>query len=248
MAANVNAVHVPTITIVDSAERIKRRSCCGCVPESVGVFAILSMYFFLGVFYAAASFVSLGFYKNAAVIAILSISGILHTFLAISSALGVIAIRKENVVMMRRLSFVFWILTAFMLILNVVMFAFQIIIKPETVQDCKDSINGLYGAEYVDCNQLVNDTLISEGIKLFIIQSISVYFAYVIHRFTKRMKESPLPLPITSSVDGQRTPTYFVYSTHPPTSNDWVPPPTYTVRATNPLPDGFNPDSKQAPN
>jgi hypothetical protein len=45
MAANVNVIHVPAVTIIDSSERIKRRSCCGCVPENVGVFAILSVYF-----------------------------------------------------------------------------------------------------------------------------------------------------------------------------------------------------------
>lgn len=53
MAANTqrnstNVNNTPTVTIVDSAEPRKYRvmgSCCFCIPEIVGVFAILSMYF-----------------------------------------------------------------------------------------------------------------------------------------------------------------------------------------------------------
>jgi len=250
MATNVRRnstnVNVPTVTIVDSAEQIGRRSGCGCVSESVGVFASLSVYFFLGVFYAAASFVSLGFYDDVTVKILLVISGSLHTFLAFASALGVCAIRKENVVMMRRLSIAFWILTALMFILSVVIFILQVIFKSSAVNACKNEIEGAGEPTNVDCEQYINDSLISEAIKFFIIESISIYFAFVIYRYTIRMKQSPLPF--TVPVDGQKTPTYFVYTTRPPTSHDWVPPPTYSVRPTNPLPDDFNPDSKQAPN
>jgi len=245
MAANVRRnstnVNVPTVTIVDSTEQIGRRSCCGCVSESVGVFAILSVYFFLGVFYAAASFVSLGFYDDVNYKVFSSISGCLHTFLAITSALGVFAIRKENAVMMRRLSIAFWILTALMFIFSVILFVLDVISKSSLVQACGNDFEN-----YVDCNQYANDYLISEAIKLFIIESISVYFAYVIYRYTVRMRQSPLPF--VAPVDGQKTPTYLIYNTRPPTSNDWVPPPTYTVRPANPMPDDFNPDSKQALN
>jgi len=243
MAANVRRnstnIEVPTVTIVESTERTG--SCCGCVSESVGVFAILSVYFFLGMFYAAASFVSLGFYDDAAVKVLLIISGCLHTFLALASSMGVVAIKKENIVMMRRLSIAFWILTALMFILSVVSFALQVMFKSSLVQACE-----IDRPVDVNCNQYVNDTLISEAIKFFIIESISIYFAFVIYRYAIRMKQSPLPF--AAPVDGQKTPMYPVYTTHPPTSNDWVPPPTYTVRATNPLPDDFNPDSKQALN
>jgi hypothetical protein len=54
MAANTqrnstNLSNSPTITIVDSIESRNKKatmgSCCFCVPEIVGVFAILSMYF-----------------------------------------------------------------------------------------------------------------------------------------------------------------------------------------------------------
>jgi len=206
MAANVRRnstnVNVPTVTIVDSTEQIGRRSCCGCVSESVGVFAILSVYFFLGVFYAAASFVSLGFYDDAYYKVFLSISGCLHTFLAITSALGVFAIRKENAVMMRRLSIAFWILTALMFIFSVILFVLEVISKSSLIQACEN------GENYVDCNQYANDYLISEAIKLFIIESISIYFAYVIYRYTVRMRQSPLPF--VAPVDGQKN-SYLSY-------------------------------------
>jgi len=251
MATNVRRnstnVNVPNITIVDSAEQIGRRSCCGCISESVGVFAILSVYFFLGIFYAAASFVSLGFYNDDIVVkALLSISGCLHTFLAIASVMDVYAIRKENIVMMRRLSIAFWILTALMFIFSVVIYVLQVIFKSSLVQTCENEIQTSDEPVYVDCNRYVNDSLISEAIKFFIIESISVYFAFVIYRYTVRMRQSPLPF--IAPIDGQKTPTYPVYTTRPPTSKDWVPPPIYTVTPANPLPDDYNPDSKQAPN
>lgn len=47
---------------------------------------------------------------------------------------------------------------------------------------------------------------------------------------------------IVPYVDGQITPTYVVYS-GPPTSRDWVPPPTYTVRPNGSIPS----DTKDAP-
>jgi len=62
-----------------------------------------------------------------------------------------------------------------------------------------------------------------------------------------RKAQNPTVLPIAS---GQLTPTYFnfIYAAQPPTSNDWTPPPTYTVRPTAPLPEDFNPDLKQTSN
>jgi len=245
---NSTNVNVPTVTIVDS-EQIRGQSCCICVPESVGVFAILSVYFFLGVFYAAAFFVSLGFYDDLIVEVLLSISGCLHAFLAIASAMGVFAIRKENIVMMRRLSIVFWILTALMFILSVVLFTLQVIYKPSAVAACENTIKD--DSDYdIDCNQFVNDSLISEAIKFFIIESISIYFAFVIYRYAIRMKVSPLPFaaPIAAPIGGQKTPTYYIYTTRPPTSNDWVPPPSYSATQSNSVPEGYNPDSKQALN
>lgn len=242
-SSNVN--NVPTITIVDSADRKDRMaSCCCCVPELVGVYAILSMHFFFGIFSAAASFLSLGYVTDIPDKAFLGVFGSLYTLIAIISALSVSAIKRENIDLTRRLSIAFWILTALMFILSVIIFILEVIFKSSAVNACKSEIEG--GPTYVDCEQYVTDSLISEAIKFFIIESISIYFAFVIYRYTIRMNQSPLPF--TVSVEGQKTPTYHVYTTRPPTANDWVPPPTYSVRPTNPLPDDFNPDSKQAPN
>lgn len=58
------------------------------------------------------------------------------------------------------------------------------------------------------------------------------------------MKKEVLPFTAPPvPIDGQSTPTYFVYSAQPPTSNNWVPPPTYTVKPIY-LPEEFKPDSK----
>ncbi|RIA90612.1 hypothetical protein C1645_769558 [Glomus cerebriforme] len=167
MAANTNSTNhngIPTITIVESAEqsrndKLARRSCCGCIPEIVGVFAILSMYF--------------------------------------------------------------------------------------VIQECKSEAQQANLSDIVDCNGRVNANLTSEAIKLVIHGAVSIYFAYVIFRFARTLNKEVLPF-TASPADGQKTPTYFVYANQPPTSNSWVPPPTYTVRPTN-LPDDFNPDSKQIP-
>jgi len=252
MAANArrnstNINNLPTITIVESVvEPAKRRSCCGCVPEATGVFAILSIYFFLGVFYAAASFVSLSTYNDVTDIVITCISGSLHAILAIASAFGVNAIKKEKVVMMRHLSIVFWVFTGLLLVLDIVILVLEFVTKATTIQICQEAVRERYGEGYVvDCTNYVNDTLISDSVRTFIMGTTSVYFAYVIFRYARRMKE--FTLPFTVPADGQKTPTYLPYGAHPPTSNNWVPPPTYSVTTTGPLPDDFNPDSKQAP-
>jgi hypothetical protein len=66
----------------------------------------------------------------------------------------------------------------------------------------------------------------------------------VIFRFAKNMKKEVLPFTATTvPINGQGTPTYMIYSTQPPTSNNWVPPPIYTVKASY-VPDDFKPDSK----
>uniref|UniRef100_A0A1D1ZE17 Uncharacterized protein n=1 Tax=Anthurium amnicola TaxID=1678845 RepID=A0A1D1ZE17_9ARAE len=254
---SANLKGTPTITIVDSVEpnrNDRMRSCCMCVPELVGVFSILSMYFFLGILGAAASFVNLGSADNAIDIGFSSVSGTLNTFVAIASALGITAIRKEKPVLMRRLSIAFWILTVLMLLLNLIFFILDIKSKDEYVEDCESnsSIASIAGSEQSEliaayCKRAVNTSLIIGGFKFAIIEIISMYFAYVIFRFAKRMKKEVLPF-TAEPVDGQKTPTYFVYSTQPPTSTNWVPPPTYSVRPTFPIPDDYNPDSKNTPN
>ncbi|GBB91592.1 hypothetical protein RclHR1_00190005 [Rhizophagus clarus] len=255
MAANTqrnSTNNTPTVTIVDSTEpRRKYRamgSCCFCVPEIVGVFAILSMYFFTGIVGAAASFLSLGYSDDGLTKAILSISGSLHTLAAIASALSVGAIKKEKIVLMLRLSIAFWVLTSSVIILNVIILVLDFNSRNASVNECVKSLSDNNVGGYVDlidnCERVVSAALIGEAIRFFVVGSILLYFAYVIFRFARNMNKEVLPFTGSSApISGQNTPTYFVYSAQPPTSNNWVPPPTYTVRPTY-LPDDLNPDSK----
>jgi len=124
--------------------------------------------------------------------------------------------------------------------------------RSSTIQACNNSAREAYGdsgTNFVNCDRIVDETLTSEAIRTFVAGIISIYFAYVIFRYAKLMKETQNQ-GVLAMEAAPRTPTYpyFVYTTHPPTSNHWVPPPIYTVRPTNPLPDDFNPDQKQPSN
>jgi len=260
MAANTqrNSTYVnnvPTVTIVDSVEPRNFKvmgSCCFCVPEIVGVFAILSMYFFTGIFGAAASFLSLGYTDDVLTKAILGVSGALNTLAAIAGALGVSAIRKEKIALMRRLSIAFWILTALVIVLNIIILVLDFNSKDANVNECvsnlsNGSVNLFNSSEGIrdlvnNCEHAVSASLIGEAIRLVVLGSISIYFAYVIFRFARNMKKEVLPFTAPPvPIDEQSIPTYFIYSAQPPTSNNWVPPPTYTVTVK---PNDFNPDSK----
>lgn len=256
MAANTqrnstNVNNTPTVTIVDSAEPRKYRvmgSCCFCIPEIVGVFAILSMYFFTGMFGAATSFLSLGYADDGLTKAILSVFGILNTLFVIASALGVSAIKKEKIVLMRRLSIAFWVITALMIIINIIILALDFNSKDSYINECVSADPNLPNSNDADtknfCEHTVRASLIGETIRLIALGSVSIYFAYVIFRFARNMKKEVLPFTAPPvPINGQSTPTYFVYSAQPPTSNNWVPPPTYTVKTIH-LPEDFKPDSK----
>ncbi|CAB4386428.1 unnamed protein product [Rhizophagus irregularis] len=248
-STNVN--NTPTVTIVDSAEPRKYRvmgSCCFCIPEIVGVFAILSMYFFTGMFGAATSFLSLGYTDDGLTKAILSVFGILNTLFVIASALGVSAIKKEKIVLMHRLSIAFWVITALMIIINIIILALDFNSKDSYINECVSADPSSPNSNDADtknfCEHTVRASLIGETIRLIALGSVSIYFAYVIFRFARNMKKEVLPFTAPPvPINRQSTPTYFVYSAQPPTSNNWVPPPTYTVKTIH-LPDDFKPDSK----
>lgn len=262
MAANTrrnstNVNNVPTVTIVDSAEPRNLKlmgSCCFCIPEIVGVFAILSMYFFTGIFGAAASFLTLGYTEDVIAKVVFSVTGTLNTLTAIASALGVSAIRREKTVLMRRLSIAFWVLTALTIILNIIILILDFNSRDANVNECISSFSRDTGI-VVDndkvredvqktCEHAVNASLTGEAIRLFVLGSILMYFAYVIFRFARNMKKVGLPsfMAPQAQMNGQNTPTYHVYSGQPPTSNNWVPPPTYTVSVKTH--NDYNPDSK----
>jgi hypothetical protein len=261
MAANnrnsLEKGNLPTITIIDSIEpsqndKLAKRNCCGCIPERFGVFAILSMYLFFGLFATATSFAALAFTSQTSDTIYFIISGCLNVFLTIISALGINAIKKEKAVLMYRLSITFWVYTIFTLIFSATLFILDIVYKSSLVKDCEETVESLKtSGEYFDdvnCVHVADVYLIKEAIRLFFVETISMYFAYVIFRYANQMLRVARDQTVLPIANGQQTPTYFVYSNQPPTSNDWTPPPTYTVRPTNPLPDDFNSVSRQTSN
>ncbi|CAI2171615.1 9107_t:CDS:2 [Funneliformis geosporum] len=251
--ANINSNsfekgNFPTITIVESVpiqnDKITRRSCCGCIPEQFGVLAILSMYLLFGILGSLTSLLTLSSVNETSDKLYLSISGILYTFLTILSVLGIHAVNKEKAVMMHRLSIAFWVFTVFTLIYSATLFILNIFFKSSLVEECENSKR----ETIVDCNHYIDVYLAREGLSLFISEIVLIYFTYVIFKYANRMlkqAQNSTILPVAAT--GQRTPTFYVYSTHPPTSNDWTPPPTYTVTSSNPLPVDWISDSKQNP-
>jgi len=243
-----------TITIVDSAHNDRRNkardSCCFCVPEKVGVIAILSMYFFLGIFTSSYYFMGLTFNDgdDAVTFKILfGISGGFYALLATACAIGVAAIKKGNIVMMRRQSIAFGILLAIIFVLSVVLFSLKVALKVY-LKYCQASAVELFGDQadaLVDYNQCVAENVATESIRLIFTGIFMMYFAYVVFRFAKNMQKEELPF-TAPSIDGQKTPTYPIYSAQPPTSNNWVPPPTYSVIARS-YPQELSPDSKTNP-
>jgi len=240
----------PTITIVESYpvqnDKITRRSCCGCIPEQFGVLAILSMYLLFGLLGSLASFMTLAFVDATSDKIYLSIAGCLYTFLTISSIFGIHAVNKEKAVMMHRLSIAFWVFTVFTLIYSATLFILNILFKPSLVEVCEKSKPE--SVDVYDCDRHIDVYLAREGLSLFISEVVLIYFTYVIFKYANRMlKQAQNSTPILPFADGQQTPTYSAY-THPPTSTNWSPPPTYSVRSSNPIPFDHNPDSKQIPN
>jgi hypothetical protein len=188
----------PTITVIDSIEpnqndQSARRNCCGCVPERFGVFAILSVYLFFGLCGITTSFGGLASANQTSDIIFLIISGLLNVFLTIISALGINAIKKEKAVMMYRLSITFWVFTVFTLIFSATLFILDIVYKSSIVKDCEESLESLKintssdSFDDTDCNHVANVYLVKEAIRLFFIETISIYFACVIFKYANRM-------------------------------------------------------------
>lgn len=233
----------PTITIIESADRNDRkssdkpRSCCICVPEQTGVAIIFSFYFLSGFLSSVASFISIGYSSGMVDKVLLVISGILYVLLSMSGAVGITLIRNDKAAMMRKLSMASWIVTGLLLIYNVVVYILEIASKGAAVQECQNAVNQDTDLDNndIDCNKIINIILVKDALKLLFVEFFSLYFSYVISRFSRRMtRDSRRPItPYSVEQNGQTTPSYPVYATRPPTSLDWIPPPTYTVRASN---------------
>jgi len=237
---NNNAAHepYPTITVMDydtdkaniadSSRNKPWRSCCFCIPERVGVSAILSLYFFLGVLNAASSFTGLTITESARDQALMVISGILSLSLAIAGIIGLTAVRKENAGMMRRLSIAFLVQNILQLALSAVSFALDVVFRSEAVKECQNIVDtdasSSDNTDNTDCHQFVDTLLLKEAFGSVFFEALMFYFGYVIYRYARRMSAQKDDDARNST---QQTPTYFVYATRPPTSTDWVPPPTY---------------------
>jgi len=207
--------------------------------QRTGVAVIFSFYFLTGFLSSIASFVSITYSSDTVGEILLSISGVIYFLLFVSGALGMTLMRKDNAVMMRKLSIASWVITVLILIYNLTVYILEIITKSDSVKQCQDDVSqdadvGLN--DNIDCNKVVNIFLVKDALKLIFVEFFSLYFSYVIYRFSRRMLEdsrkNPI-LPYSINQDGLTTPSYVVYDTRPPTSLDWVPPPTYTVRAND---------------
>lgn len=229
----------PTITIIDSSDGrqglvLDDRSmnyCCICIPEHVGVAAILSLYSLYGILSCIASFAGLTIYNDSVNESALIISGILYCITSVISFFGILALREDNVIAMRRISIAIWVITAFLFIFNTIDYVLEIVNRNESINKCQ--IESAEENRVIDCVQVINTFLIKEAFRVLFIEFFSIYFSYIIYRYSHRTmgpRRNVVPY-----VDGQITPTYVVYSNSPPTARDWVPPPTYTVRPNDPI-------------
>jgi len=235
----------PTITVLDVSEekrcedKTAQRKCCGCITEQVGVVIILSFYFFYGLLNTLSSFSSLASSDyNLRDKIILIISAILNIAMTAIGVTGIIAIRKGNIVLLRRLSIAFWIFTVTYFKFNIAVYITDVVFKDEYVQAClsaqQDTENQGFDASNLDCKVFITAILVRDALKITIFSALSFYFAYVIKRYSRRINTEPNYKYYNN--DNQRTPTYMVYETRPPTAHDWIPPPTYTVK-TSPVQD-----------
>ncbi|CAG8626694.1 7037_t:CDS:2 [Ambispora leptoticha] len=163
------------------------------------------------------------------------ISGIVAFLLAISSVIGVNALYKDKVIVMRRLSIVFIILTVIMLITSLVNLSVDISTRDQIVDSCYSAVEQSQDANTIDCRYLVKLYLIRESITLFLLGIIQTYFAYVVLRHARSMGgNSQYPYPLANKEGDDLPPTYFVYASQGvPTADNWVPPPTYNGNPNN---------------
>jgi hypothetical protein len=227
----------PTVTIIDNAEKNERqRKACGCFPERTVVVAIFSMYFFWGIIQAAAFLSSLPMAHSTQSQLLNIFIAVVSLFLVITSAIGLNAMYKQNAKLMRRLSIVFIVLTFMTLAFSVTEFTLDVVNHDDLVSQCNQAVQqDISDASDIDCNQLVKIYLVREGFYGFFLEMIQFYFAYVIFRHARGMVAKPqYPYPLAATQNSDAPPTYFVYASQGvPTSDNWVPPPTYNGNPNN---------------
>lgn len=80
---------------------------------------------------------------------------------------------QEKIVLMRRLSIAFWVLTALMLILNIIILAFDFNSKDEYISEC---VREFANHTKDECEHTVRASLIGETIRLIALGSVSVIY------------------------------------------------------------------------
>jgi hypothetical protein len=229
----------PAYTIIDTpVERnVKRQrtACGGCMPERNAVVAIFSLYFFFGVVYTAVALVGIA-YDGSAYDKLVSVANfLLSAALTTAGLFGMKVVSTENAKKMHRLAIMVVVLTVAKLSIGLIDYVHFIVTRDDAVDRCNEykqdyaRINGV--VLNVDCSRAVQNQLIRDGLNLFLVETILVYFAYIVFRYSthlKRKAKSPLP----SIGDGRHVnsipPTYAVYGASAPTANDWIPPPVYS--------------------
>jgi hypothetical protein len=166
------------------------------------------------------------------------INGSLSAFLAVAGIIGLVAMRNNNAILLRRLSISFWVLTVLMLILNVTDYIINIVSKPDAVKECQiassqDTGEGGEKQLIQDCEKIINFFLFRDAFQLLFIEAISIYFTYTIACYSKRLitksKTSEFRLKFNNNQNNKDNTndvsTYQIYTTNfPPTSDDWKPP------------------------
>lgn len=221
----------PTITIIDSLsvpnddEPTRKR--CFIIPERAFIAVIFSLNLFFGILITAGAFTGLSLSSDPSTQAQYAVYGISYAFLALTGIIGLTALRKENAILMRRLSISFWILTALLLIFNVTSYIIRIISKPESVQSCQTNLNQLYSEDKqkeldLNCDRIVNYSLIRSAFQLLFVEAISIYFAYAVACYSRKLLSK---LKFNNQGNTNNVLTYKIQTTNPPpTSDSWVPP------------------------
>ncbi|KAG9293240.1 hypothetical protein G9A89_010611 [Geosiphon pyriformis] len=221
------------VTIIDNDKKdltlFKQQKTCGCLKERTIVNVILLMYLILGILKTFSYISELVFTHSLQEQVLYILSGIITTVIAVTAALGLRTLYKENARLLHHLAIVFAVLNFLLLILGLIEFTFDINSRKTLIHNCKKhSKEFIHSKEsnHVDCNHVVNIFLLKEGLNLFF-QVVQIYFAYIIYCYANRMNDKMgCPYPLTNTPEEELSPTYFVYGSRGvPTADNWIPPP-----------------------
>jgi len=227
----------PTITIIESKNvpvDDEQRKRCFIIPERAFIAVVFSLHLFFGILITSAAFMSLALSSKPSDQAQYAINGVLFAFLGLNGIIGLTALKNENAILMRRLSISFWILAALMLIFNVTIYILRVVSKPEYVQNCQANLDQSLSEDKqkqfnLDCDKIVNHSLIRCAIQLLIVEAISIYFAYAVACYSRKLiTKSNFQSKFNNQKREDGTGDVFTYKIQttnlPPTSDRWAPP------------------------